>query len=178
MNSEPSPDLSRLKWLGIAMIVLGVVAIMSPMVAGTAVVYVIGFTMLIAGFGQLSHAWKADSFKDRIMPLILGVITTVAALGVIAHPLMGLGFLTLMLVIFFVVEGAWKIAASFSFRPATGWVWVLAGGCISLLLGLMIWNQWPVSGTWAVGIMVGVDFLSTGASLLALNSSVKQLVQS
>jgi len=49
-------------------------------------------------------------------------------------------------------------------------VWVLGSGVLSLLLGLLIWNQWPVSGMWAVGVLVGVDLLSTGISMVVLAS--------
>ena len=75
----------------------------------------------------------------------------------LAHPWLGLAVLTLVMAVYFVVEGIWKIVASFSFRPATGWLAVLASGVIGLVLGGLIWMQWPLSGLWAVGILVGVD---------------------
>ena len=80
-------------------------------------------------------------------------------------------FIALLLAIFFVMEGIWKIIASFSYRPASGWLAILASGVIALVLGLLIWNQWPVSGLWAVGILVGVDLLMTGISMVTLASS-------
>ncbi len=70
----------------------------------------------------------------------------------------------------FILEGIWKIVSSLSYRSASGWVWVLGSGVLSLLLGLLIWNQWPVSGMWAVGVLVGVDLLSTGISMVVLSS--------
>jgi uncharacterized membrane protein HdeD (DUF308 family) len=90
---------------------------------------------------------------------------------------LGLGFLTLLLAAFFVVEGIWKIVSSFSYRSASGWVWVLVSGVLSLLLGLLIWNQWPVSGMWAVGVLVGVDLLSTGISMVVLASALRRIEQ-
>ncbi|NIO42670.1 MAG: HdeD family acid-resistance protein, partial [Burkholderiales bacterium] len=81
---------------------------------------------------------------------------------VIGHPLLGLTFLTLLLVVYFLIEGIWKVIASFRYRPATGWLWLLISGVISLVLGWLIWMQWPISGMWAVGVLVGVNLLSTG----------------
>jgi uncharacterized membrane protein HdeD (DUF308 family) len=107
--------------------------------------------------------------------MVLGVITAIAGLGVLGHPLFGLTFLTLLLVIFFIVEGFWKIIASFSYRPATGWWGILASGIVTLVLGVLIWRQWPVSGLWAVGVLVGVDLLMTGISLVTLASTVRHL---
>ena len=112
-----------------------------------------------------------------LMPLILGAITGLAGLAVIGHPLLGLGFLTLLLVTFFVIEGIWKIVASFSYRPGSGWIWMLLSGVLSLVLGLMIWSQWPVSGMWAVGVLVGVDLLATGLSVLLLALELRRTAQ-
>ena len=77
----------------------------------------------------------------------------------------------------FIVEGLFKIFAAFRYRPHPGWLWMLAGGALSLVLGLLIWNQWPLSGVWAIGILVGVDLLTTGLSLVVLGSAVKSVTQ-
>ena len=84
-------------------------------------------------------------------------------------------FLTLLLVVFFVVEALWKIFAYFNYRPATGWLAVLVSGVLTLVLGVLIWIQWPVSGLWAVGVLVGVDLVTTGISLLALFATIRRL---
>jgi len=175
MADDARPDGKRLMLLGIALIVLGVISILAPAMAGGAVVIVIGLVMLIAGVAQIVQAMRAESMRHKIMPLILGGITTLAGVGVLAHPVLGMGVLTLLLLIFFVVEGLWKIIASFSYRPAEGWVWLLLGGLLSLVLGVLIWNQWPVSGMWAVGVLVGVDLLSTGLAMVVLATTLKRL---
>ena len=84
-------------------------------------------------------------------------------------------FLTLLLIIFFLVGGICKIVASFSYRPASGWLAMLSSGIITLVLAVLIWRQWPFSGLWAVGILVGVDLLTTGISMLALAVTVRRL---
>jgi uncharacterized membrane protein HdeD (DUF308 family) len=97
-----------------------------------------------------------------------------AGISVVAHPLFGLAFLTLLLVVYFLVEGIWKIIVSFRYRPATGWIWLLLSGTASLLLGFLIWDQWPISGMWAVGVMVGINLLSTGLAFVALAATLKK----
>ena len=175
MNEQSLPSGKRLKWLGIAMLVLGFIAVMAPAITGTWVVYIIGAVLLVTGITQLFSGFQAEGWSAKVVPLILGVITTLAGIGVLGNPILGLGTLTLLLVIFFVAEGLWKIIAALGYRPAEGWVWLLASGAISLLLGLMIWNQWPVSGLWAVGILVGVNLISTGVTLIVLASAIKEL---
>ncbi|MGD8235991.1 MAG: DUF308 domain-containing protein [Chromatiales bacterium] len=177
MNSQTLPGGKRLKWLGIGMLVLGVIAVMAPAVTGTWVVYIIGGVLLVTGIAQLFSGFQAEGWSAKVIPLILGVITTLAGIGVLGNPILGLGTLTLLLVIFFIAEGIWKIIASLGYRPAEGWFWLLASGAISLVLGFMIWNQWPVSGLWAVGILVGVNLISTGLSLVVLASAIKELTR-
>lgn len=175
MAEQKEPNTTSLMLLGIFSIVLGVIAIVTPAVAGQAVVMVIGGVLLVAGAVQIVSGVRSDGWSHRLPPLILGIITVIAGLGVIGHPLLGLTFLTLLLAIFFVVEGVWKIIASFNYRPARGWLAILVSGILTLLLGAVIWRQWPISGLWAVGVLVGVDLLTTGCSLIALSTTIRQL---
>jgi uncharacterized membrane protein HdeD (DUF308 family) len=175
MGNEKRSAIDHLHWLGIALIALGVVAVLAPVVAGSALVIVIGFIMFIAGIVPIVRELKAEPSKERTMGLILGTITALAGIAVIGHPLFGLAFLTLLLVIYFVVEGVSKIVVSFRYKPAAGWTWLLASGVLSLIFGLLIWNQWPVSGMWAVGVLVGLNLLGTGLALVTLASTLKSL---
>ena len=108
------------------------------------------------------------------MGLTLGIITALTGIAIIGHPLIGLAFLTLLLVIYFVTEGVSKIVVSFRYKPAAGWKWLLASGVLSLLFGLLIWSQWPVSGMWAVGVLVGLNLLGTGMALVTLASTLNK----
>jgi len=175
MGNEGRSAIEHLRWLGIVLIALGVVAVLTPAVAGSALVIVIGFILLIAGIVPIVRELKAEASMEKAIGLTLGIITALTGIAVIGHPLFGLAFLTLLLVVYFVVEGVWKIIVSFRYKPATGWKWLLVSGVFSLILGLLIWRQWPVSGLWAVGVLVGVNLLGTGLALVALASTLKSL---
>jgi len=174
MGNERQSAIEHLHWLGIALIALGVASVLAPVVAGSALVMVIGFILLIAGTMPIVRELKAEASKEKTMGLTLGIITALAGIAIIGHPLFGLAFLTLLLVGYFVVEGVWKIVVSFQYMPATGWKWLLASGVLSLVLGLLIWSQWPVSGLWAVGVLVGVNLLGTGLALVTLASTLNK----
>jgi len=174
MGNKGRSAIEHVHWLGIALIALGLAAVLAPVVAGSALVIVIGFILLIAGTVPIVRELKAEASKERTIGLILGIITALAGIAVIGHPLFGLKFLTVLLVGYFVVEGVWKIVVSFRYKPATGWKWLLASGVLSLVLGLLIWNQWPVSGMWAVGVLVGVNLLGTGLALVTLASTLNR----
>ena len=134
-----------------------------------------GGILLVTGIIQFVHGILEDSWSGKLLSMILGAITVIGGIAVLAHPILGLTVLALVLAIFFVIEGIWKVIASFSFRAATGWVAMLFSGIIGLLLGYMIWSQWPVSGLWAVGILVGVDLLTTGISMIAFSVTIRGL---
>jgi membrane protein HdeD len=174
MGNERRSAIEILHWLGIALIALGLAAVVAPVVAGSALVIVIGFILLIAGTVPIVRELKAEASKERTIGLILGIITALAGIAVIGHPLFGLKFLTVLLVGYFVAEGVWKTVVSFRYKPAPGWKWLLASGVLSLVLGLLIWSQWPVSGMWAVGVLVGVNLLGTGLALVTLASTLNK----
>ena len=175
MSTKTLPSANYLRLMGIALLVFGCIAIASPAVAGTSVVIVIGAVLVVSGLVQVIHGIREDSFSSKLLSLVLGAITLIAGLAVLAHPLLGLAVLTLVLAVYFVVEGIWKIFASFSFRPASGWLAVLGGGMIALLLGVLIWRQWPLSGVYAIGILIGVDLVVTGLALLLLASTLRRI---
>lgn len=178
MSSLAFPRINRLSWLGFGLMALGVFAIASPLWAGKALVIVIGLIVLAAGIGLLVDGLGSQAGYERLMLLILGAIATLCAIFVLAHPVFGLGFLTFALLVFFLADGLWKIIASVRHISSPGWLWILASGVLSLLLGLLMWRQWPVSGLWAVGVLIGVNLLSTGAALVALAGSLKDIGRS
>ena len=172
------PKINRLTWLGWAVVVLGLLAIVSPLTAGKATVILVGLILLIAGLAQLLAAFRADqSGSSRLLTSMLGAITAVAAIFVLAHPLLGLRFLTFLLVAYLVCEGFWKIIVSLRSMHADGYLWLLASGILSLFVGLLIWQQWPLAGTSAVGILVGVNLVGTGIALLAFAGSMKSTLR-
>ena len=98
MGHETRSAIQRLNWLGIVLIALGVAAVLTPAVAGSAVVIVIGFILLVAGIVVTVRGLNAEAGMEKAMGLILGIITALAGIAVIGHPLLGLAFLTLLLV--------------------------------------------------------------------------------
>jgi len=163
------------KWLGIVLIVLGMAAIVTPAAAGSAVVVVIGIILLGAGVAAAIRGLQGDTAMEKVLGLVVGVVTALAGVAVLANPLFGLGLLTLLLAGYFLVDGACKVVVSFRFRPASGWTWLLLSGAVSLLLGALIWSQWPMSGLWAVGVLVGLNLISTGLAMLKSVSMLREL---
>ena len=175
MSKKSLPGTTFLMLTGIILIVLGIIAITSPAFAGKAFVWVIGGLLLVTGLVQFIGGFRQKTWHAKLMPMVLGAITTICGIAILGHPLFGMKIFTLILAVFFFVEGFWKVVASFSFRPSKGWLAMLASGLLAVVLGLIIWWNWPLSSLLAIGILVGVDLLMTGASMVILSVTVRRM---
>ncbi len=161
-------------WLGIALIMLGIAAILTPAAAGSAIVGVIGLILLAAGVAAALRGLQSATAMEKVLGLVVGVVSALAGAVVLAHPLFGLSLLTLLLAGYFLVDGACKVVVSLRFRPSSGWLWLSNSGGVSLVLGALIWSQWPMSGLWALGVLVGLNLMCTGFALLKSDSMLRE----
>lgn len=175
MTEKLLPSANYLLVMGILLLIFGCIAIAAPAVAGAWVVIVLGAILVVSGVVQMVQGFREPAWSSKLTSLVLGAITLLGGLAVLAHPWLGLTVLAFILAVYFVVEGVWKIVTSFSFRPASGWLAILASGILGLVLGIIIWQQWPLSSLWIVGILVGVDLMFTGAAMLTLAVTVRRL---
>ena len=153
---------------GAVLSVLGIFAVIAPLFAGIAVTVLIGLLLLAAGIAEMIFAFQAGSFGKGVLRFLFGGLSLLAGVVVLAAPAENLGVLTIMLAVFFVLGGVTDIVLAFKVRPVDGWGWTLFSGVVSIVLGIFIVAQWPVSGIWAVGIYVGVRMLMHGWMLMAL----------
>ncbi|MFV8819650.1 HdeD family acid-resistance protein [Haliea sp. E17] len=156
---------------GILLIVVGILALLAPLAAGLSITLLIGGLLLFAGLVQLSLVFRTGSFGQGLVLVILGLLSLFAGLFSIMQPAEALAALTLVLAAFFAASGVIEVATAFAARPSQGWGWLLFNGIVSLLLGFIIWQQFPLSGVWAVGVLVGVRLLTTGWLLVAIGGA-------
>jgi uncharacterized membrane protein HdeD (DUF308 family) len=163
-------------WLvgvGIAMIVLGTVAIARPGLASFGITLLIGWVILIGGIAQVVDAVRSHKRPGFLWHLLGGILYAFAGLVLVGYPLEGVVALTLFLAAFFLVEGVFKIAFSFKIRPAPQWGWGVLSGIVSFVLAIMILAQWPLSAVWVVGLLVGIGMLFNGWSLVMLGFAAR-----
>jgi len=153
--------------------VVGFMAIASPMVAGKSVAVMVGVFMLVAGLSRLIGSLKAGSFGSGSMGFLWGLLTSLAGLLMFLRPLGGLGVLAIIRGIYFFTDGIWGIVLAFRVRPEKGWGWMLISGVLAVLLGFFIFRQWPISGAWAIGTLVGIHLLFRGVSLAAIGVAAR-----
>lgn len=160
--------------LGIGIAIAGVLAVISPLIAGLSVTIAVGVLLVVSGVSRLFLAFKMGSFGRGLLMFVLGVLTLLAGGYMVARPGMGLATLTLVLAAYLFVDGVFEIIYAFRLRPIQGWGWTLFSGIASLVLGIMIWRQFPVSGIWAVGTIAGIHMIFAGSSIAALSRAARK----
>jgi uncharacterized membrane protein HdeD (DUF308 family) len=140
--------------LGIVQIVVGVLAIGSPLVATLASALVLGWLLLISGVVHAVESFQVRAWSGFLLHLLGAILYMVAGLLVITRPVAGALTLTLILAAFLLVEGVSRMILAFQVRDhVPGWP---------------IWMKWPSSAIWAIGLMLGVNLLFSGTTLLML----------
>jgi uncharacterized membrane protein HdeD (DUF308 family) len=161
--------------VGIVFVVLGVLAIVEPVVAGLAVAILVGWLLIFGGVAHAVSAFGGGGAGRTVWQLILAALYVIGGFYFLMNPLIGLGTLTLFLAAILLVEAVVEVIAYFATRGEGGSVWRLVNAIVTLLLGAMIWSNWPSSSVWAIGTLVGVNLMMTGFSRLMVGSAVRRL---
>jgi uncharacterized membrane protein HdeD (DUF308 family) len=159
---------------GVILIVAGITALALPSIASLAVEAVVGWAFVLVGISQLMHAFRATGWAGFAGQLLMGMIFLVAGVTLITNPVAGLISLTVVIIATFVASGILKLLVGFRLRPLDGWGWFIVLGLLSLAVGLLIWNRLPSSAAWSLGLVVGIDFISTGLVFLRFASLARQ----
>ena len=177
-NAQALKSASRLGMLwGILTILFGLFAIGSPLYSGLAVAVMVGFALVAAGISMTLFAFQAPSLGRGILKFLFGALTICVGIAALAQPGIALAKLTLLLGAYFVADGVMTMIVAFNVKPEPGWGWMTFNGIVTIALGWMILKGWPLSGVWAIGILVGVRLLFAGMTMLTLGSAGNQLAK-
>ena len=163
------------KILGIIAIILGFLAMLAPGLTGVSVAIVVGALAVVAGILRMIWAFSAGSLGKGVLVFVIGVLTLLCGLVLLGNPLFATGVLTLLLAAYFIVDGITELIAGF--RVSVGRGWLVFGGIVSILLGILIWAQFPLSGAWAIGILVGVKLLMVGMIMVTAGSAAQSVAR-
>src|SRR5215813_4106585 len=175
----PGAEELRRSWgwflgLGIGLILLGVIAIGSAFFMTIASVWLFGWLLIIGGVMEVVHAFWHKRWAGFFLDLLTGVLYVVAGWMMVNNPQESVLLLTLLIAMFLVFEGVFRIVAALAVRYPH-WGAVLLNGGIFLVLGMLIWRRWPVSGLWVIGLFVGIEMLLNGWSLVMLSRTGRHL---
>src|SRR5208283_630502 len=159
----------------ILLIVFGFLAIALPFATSWGVVLVIGWLIIFSGAFQFIHAFQSKGIGHILWKLLVAILYLIVGLYFLLHPILGVAAFTLMLAIFFVLEGVFDLVAYFQSRSLPGSGWILFDGIVTLFLGLLVWRQWPSSSLWVIGTLVGISMIFTGTTRLMLGLAARKV---
>jgi len=161
---------------GAVLCVLGIFSVLAPLFSGITVTVLVGMLLMMGGIVEILFAFKAGSFGKGVVVFLFGGLGVAAGAVILLTPLQSLGVLTIVLAAFFVAGGIMDIFLSLRLRSEEGWGWMLFSGIVSVILGGLIITQWPLSGVWAVGVLVGIRVLIHGWMLMALGRTGQEVL--
>ena len=180
VKSALSARWGLLMFEGVVLIVLGVLAIAAPFFATIAVEIYIGCLFLIAGIVGLVAMFYADDIAAFLWTLVTAALSLCLGVLLLYKPGAGAATLTLALTAFFAAEGVFQIVTSLAYRKALpdAWGWLLASGVCDLILVAIIVASWPLSASWTLGLLAGVNLLTSGWAIVMIAFAARDAVKS
>lgn len=160
--------------LGIGLVALGILAIGCSLMSTLVTVVLIGVVIFSVGVFEGIQALKMNRWGGFFLHLFLSIVYVVAGLLIITNPAVNALTLTLLLAFSFIITGAMRMFFSLA-RDIPHKPWLFLNGLLTLVLGILIWYQWPVSGLWVIGTFVGIDAIFTGWTWIMLSMQAKRL---
>jgi uncharacterized membrane protein HdeD (DUF308 family) len=160
--------------LGIISIILGLIALLDSIAATVVSMIFFGWVLLVAGIVEAVHTLRHWHSGHVFLHSLNAVLSLVVGLMLLGHPLAGALVMTLLLAAYFTVAGIFRIVAALRLRPPQ-WGWAVTSGIITLVLGILVWAQWPVSGLWIIGLFIGIHLIFAGWTQVMLAFAVRSL---
>ena len=157
--------------IAVLMIVLGFIAIAFPFFATVATTLTFGWIFTFAGIAQIVYAFQSRGAGQVVWKLILGCLYFLSGIFVIVNPLAGAFAFTSVLGITIFVQGVIQVSLAFQMRRMSpSWGWMLASGIIGIIFGIFVWSSTPLTTTWLIGTLIGINLLFDGMWMLTLHS--------
>lgn len=159
------------------MVLAGILALVYPLLSSVAVVFLLGWLLIISGVVQGISLIGARNVPHFWLQLLSVVLSVVIGLLFLRDPKQALVTLTMLLIVFFMVEGISKVVFSLTIRPFPNWGWILGSGLIGILAAVYLWSSLPVTAVWLLGLLLGFLLISEGAALGYLAWQVRKATE-
>lgn len=160
--------------VGLLLLVLGLIASVHVLAATVFSVVFVGVLIVVAGISQLVQAWRIKSWPGFLLWSLAGLLYTAAGVIAIINPITGAAALTLLLGATLIASGAMRLWLWFNNRGQQGWGWIATSGVITLLAGILIAAGWPDNSLWLLGLLLALDLLFQGWTLLLLGLALRK----
>lgn len=160
--------------LGISLVVLGTVALIFSVATTMMTVAFLGIVLVTAGIFEAIKSFKINKWSTFFLHLFLSILYVVAGAFILFNPVINAISLTLLVAMLFIVSGILKIVFSFA-KNLPHRFWLLLNGVLTIILGILIIQEWPSTGLWVLGMLLGIDLLFAGWTWIMLSLAAKDL---
>jgi len=157
---------------GVLFVILGLAAIALPGLFTLGIELFIGWLFLIGGIVLAYRSFQSRQSSSFLTSLLTSIFYIIFGGLLVWYPLTGIVSLTIMLAVFFLIDGIAKIALSLGARNLQGWAWILFSGLLSLGMSAIIFAGLPGTAIWVLGLLVGINILFFGISLLTISNKI------
>ena len=158
--------------LGIVLLIAGVFVLGDVVLASVVSAIFIGWAILIAGVLEIVHAFSAREWKGFLLDLLVGILYIAGGWVLVSNPLAATVSLTLAVGVIWIVSGLFRIVLAGSLWREGGWG-ILFSGLLAVLAGALILAEWPSSGLWVLGLLLGIDLIVHGIAWIGYAFSVR-----
>jgi len=163
--------------LGVLFIMLGMIGVLGQTMFSFVSINVLGIFLFAGGVLQAAHAMKSHGWKSVGVQLVLAVLYIAAAIFTWAFPIPALEAITLWLAAIFFVTGVLRLISAFQHRHFREWFWLVLSSAISILMGVLIMNGYPASSLWLPGLLIAIELLLQGWTLLFMGLAARSLTK-
>ena len=164
--------------LGILFIVLGMIGVAGQVFFSFVSVNILGVFLFAGGILQGAHAFQSSGWKSVGVQMVFAILYIITAVYVWAFPIPALEVITLWLAAIFFVTGVLRLISAFQHRDFSEWIWMALSAAISILMGVLIMNSFPASSLWLPGLLIAIELILQGWSLLFLGFAARSLAKS
>jgi len=159
--------------LGIISILLGTIALVDSVAVTVISMIFFGWILVIWAIFEAIQIIRHRRGWHVLLHTLNAVLSLVVGLMLIRNPVGGALIITLLLAAYFTVSGIFRIVAALTLRTPE-WGWTLTSGVISLILGILVWDRWPVNALWIIGFFIGIHLIFTGWAEVMLALAVRR----
>jgi len=160
--------------LGAISLIGGFIALSCVVTSTRVAVIVVGAMMIVSGVTEIVNAFQCKAWGKSLLWGILGALYVAAGFIVLNNPFVAAKLLTLVLAGAMLASGVTRIYVAFQMKAGAPWIWVAFSGAMTILLGVVLLSGWPISGFYALGMLLGIDLIFSGMGWLAMGLSLKK----
>jgi uncharacterized membrane protein HdeD (DUF308 family) len=152
---------------GVALTLLGVAAVARAVTATVVSMVFFGWLLVLAAVIEVAQAVVVGHWAGFFQHLLAAILFGVAGAIMVMRPLVTAEVLTLFMAMFFLIGGLFQLVGA-AWVGLPGWGWHVADGVITLALGALVLAQWPASGLWVIGLLLGIDLIFYGIAWIVI----------